>query len=139
MPDTRTMKQETQEILMGNAAKLVEVAQKIADEMMKDRKVTTSQLRNLYGTAKKIEARLNKSNAKQLYNELILLKPKMAYINGRFNEKRKDGSWSVPGLYLLDQYLSTAIDEIAGDFNKTKNFFKFFEAILAYHKAKGGD
>lgn len=121
---------------------LVKIAQEIAKKMVvkKDRgnvndaqSVSTSQIRNIYGSAKKIEMNLEEGNVEEQYNRLLLLQPKMAYANGRHNKKGK-----IKGFALLVECLSHAIDLADGDYQRMKNFFNFFEAVLAYHKAEGG-
>ncbi len=108
---------------------LVKTAEKIArEELLRgNNKVTTSQIRNIFGTVKKLEMKSNENPIP----ELVLLKPKLAYVVGR-NDK-------VKGLVCLRDVLSTAIDLVVENKDKRfKNFCKFFEAILAYHKAGGG-
>jgi CRISPR-associated protein Csm2 len=125
----------------------VETAQKIAGEMIQRNQrgflnegssVSTSQIRNIFGTSKQIEMRVNEDNVQDEYNKLLLLKPKMAYANGRFNKTFGGGRAKIPGFIILIDCLSYAIDQVKADYNRMQNFFHFFEAILAYHKAEGG-
>ena len=129
-------------IIGGDARVLVDTAQKIAEEMisksdrgsvLESKSVSTSQIRNIYGATKKIDMSLNPENAAEKYSSLLLLKPKMAYANGRHNKGN-----SIRGFTTLVTCLSYAIDQVDGDYKRMKNFFNFFEAILAYHKAEGG-
>jgi CRISPR-associated protein Csm2 len=129
-------------IVNGNAKILVETAQKIAQDMIQKNNrgrlnegssVSTSQIRNIFGASKKIEMAIDETKVPQMYGRLLLLKPKMAYANGRFNKNNK-----IPGFTVLVDCLSTAIDLVDENQVKMKNFFNFFEAILAYHKAEGG-
>ncbi|MCP4351450.1 MAG: type III-A CRISPR-associated protein Csm2 [Desulfobacterales bacterium] len=139
---------EVDAIIVDNDAKtLVKTAHKIAGEMIQKNRwggvsesssVSTSQIRNLYGTSKKIEMTLDKDNVQEMYGRLILLKPKMAYANGRFNKNFGNGRYKIPGFKTLVDCLSYAIDKVDDDYTRMKNFFNFFEAILAYHKAEGG-
>ena len=137
---------EIGEIIVNNDARLlVNTAEKIAAEMItksgskvdEQKSVSTSQIRNIYGTSKKIEMSLDAENVDEMYGRLLLLKPKMAYANGRFNKPSKWGD-KIPGFKVLVDCLSYAIDKVNGDMDRMKNFFNFFEAILAYHKAEGG-
>ncbi len=140
--------QELDAIIVGSDAKtLVDTAQKIAGEMIQranwggvldGASVSTSQIRNIYGSSKRIEMSLKDDNVGEMYNRLILLKPKMAYANGRFNKDFGNGRFKIPGFKTLVDCLSHAIDKIEGDPGRMRNFFDFFEAILAYHKAEGG-
>lgn len=116
----------------GDSRQLVETAKSIAKSLVNG-KISTSQIRNIYGTSKKIELALNEDNVESSYNKLILLKPKMAYAFGRLRSDREKKSFEE-----FKEQLSLAIDRVDGNFNRMKNFFNFFEAILAYHKALGG-
>lgn len=96
-------------------------------------KVSNSQLRNPYSEVKSLELALSicdetseiEPSAKA---KLLMLKPRLAYA-----AKRQEG-----GLSTLRDVISAAIDavETNGDF---KRFSSFFEAILAYNKAYGGE
>lgn len=76
---------------------------------------------------------MDSQDIQKIYSYLILLKPKMAYANGRHNKKK-----NKPGFKLIVDCLSYAIDLVDGQKYRMENFFNFFEAILAYHKAEGG-
>ncbi len=125
----------------GHSRTLVDTARKIAGEMVvkkgdsvnDSQSVSTSQIRNIYGSAKKIQMNLEEGNSGEQYNRLLLLQPKMAYANGRHNKKGK-----IAGFALLVDCLTHAIDEVDADYERMKHFFNFFEAVLAYHKAEGG-
>ncbi len=92
------------------------------------RKVTTSQIRNIYGTVKRLEMEPTVDLA-----QVLLLKPRVKYAQSRNN-----------GLGELAGELCRAIDSIdkgANDNEKQERFRRFaqgFEAILAYHRAAGG-
>jgi CRISPR-associated protein Csm2 len=90
----------------------------------REKKITTSQIRNAYGTMKKLEML---GWNKQTERELWLLKPRLAYAAGRHGE----------GVKILKEVISTAIDCV-NDADSFKRFCQFFEAIIAYHKAYGG-
>lgn len=93
--------------------------------------VTTSQIRRVYSAVKKIQTRVQMGEKFQS-NELILLKPKLAYVAARAPEARK------PNTEKLKDVLTEAIS-IVDDDKKFQNFVAFFEAVLAYHKAFGGE
>lgn len=106
---------------------------KYADDLARDiqRDVTTSQIRNAYGTVKKLE--MSGSLTSTNYRQILLLKPKLAYARGRAEGKKK------PAYEKLEKALCEAIDAIdPNDLETFKRFCNFFEAILAYHKAHGG-
>jgi len=123
-------KQDLVDILDGkDAQKLVVTAEQIARKVLEGRNpLTTSQIRNIYGTVKKLEMLRDDPG---VLSRLILLKPKLAYAEGRHRE--------VQGLGVLRKVLSDAIDIVAEKKDpRLEKFCQFFEAILAYHKAEGG-
>lgn len=99
---------------------LVEAAENLGHDL-KNRGLKTSQIRKVYSNVKKIEW----GGFKQ--NQLILLKPKLAYAAARHKPVDR-----------LKDALTQAIDRVGNDPQRFKNFVDFFEAILAYHKAAGG-
>lgn len=108
---------------------MVEYAERLAKDIHSD--VSTSQIRNIYGTVKKLEMQNEFDN--QAYRQLLLLKPKLAYARGRAETKKR------PAFEKLEQALGHAIDAVnLEDREAFKRFCNFFEAILAYHKAYGG-
>ncbi len=113
----------------NTAKQMVSFAEELGKKMGKN--VSSSQIRNAYGTVKKIQM-LNVFNERS-YRELLLLKPKLAYALGRTEKNKK------PYFEALEQALSCAIDVVDVKQPETfKRFCNFFEAILAYHKAYGG-
>lgn len=118
-------------ILDGDSGRLVSKAESIASKTQegpKDKRLSSSQIRNVYGTVKKME--MTWDSQKDI-GRLILLKPKLAYAAGR-NPK-------IKGLALIKDVLSDSIDLVAENTEKRfDNFCRFFEAILAYHRAEGG-
>jgi CRISPR-associated protein Csm2 len=119
---------------------LVTFAQTTAEQLVKNQ-LTRGQVRNIFTEVRKIEALWDAESAKEPdkrdYNKalrrLVMLKPKMDYQTSR-----------IPQVELLKKVLSDAIDEVVkGGTNKDKDerfkrFMNLFEAILAYHRAKGG-
>ncbi len=117
-----------------NAAEtLVRVAEEIGVRLAKQEQMTTSQIRNIFGEARKIQANWRVGGGSRR-TDLILLKPKMVYQAARHK----------PGGVLKDS-LATAIDAVIDgspsteqELKRFRNFMNFFEAIVAYHKANGG-
>ena len=115
-----------------------------AEALGKDlaRKLSTNQIRNIFGTVRRIEMNwperpkddAERQSAAQAQRELLLLKPKMAY-----QAKRERGK----GVQTLTDVLAEAIDLIDIDQEEAReqfqHFVDFFEAVLAYHKAHGGN
>ena len=120
-------------IIDGDVEKLVVEAEKLGASL-KDQKLTTNQIRNIFGTVRRIEMNwpenASEEQARRAHRDLLLLKPKMAY-----QAKRERGR----GMQMLTDVLSEAIDLVGKDWQKFQHFVDFFEAILAYHKAHGGN
>ncbi len=93
-------------------------------QQLADQKLTTSQIRNIYGAVKKMQMKGGELDT----HKLLMLKPKLAYA-----AKRHGG-----GVNTLKDVLTQAIDLVGDDSKKFNRFVDFFEAILAYHKASGG-
>ena len=97
---------------------------------LKEKKVTTSQMRNAYGKMKKLEMAGWQGNRTQ--REVLLLKPRLAYAAGRQQDRN-----AREGLQSLKDTMDSAIDAVNSE-DCFKRFCQFFEAIIAYHKAAGG-
>lgn len=110
---------------------LVEAAKELGESISnRNSGITTSQIRKVYSAVKKIQMKI------QVYseferNDLVLLKPKLAYVTARAPRGREASTEKLQGA------LTQAIDQV-DNHNKFKNFVNFFEATLAYHKAAGG-
>ena len=83
------------------------------------------QIRNVFGEIKRIQMK-GFENEKASF---FLLKPKIAYAAKRHNDI---------GINTLKKYFDLAHKEVA-DARTYQNFVDFFESILAYHKAYGGN
>ncbi|HEY86012.1 MAG TPA: type III-A CRISPR-associated protein Csm2, partial [Chloroflexi bacterium] len=92
--------------------------------------LTTNQIRAIFGEVRRIEGDW-KIDPKRANKNLILLKPKMAY-----RAKKEQRSRGVGELVSV---LDPAINLVAGKQKNFTRFVEFFEAILAYHKAAGGN
>ena len=103
------------------------------DERNRDQSLTTNQIRNVFGEVRRIQM-----NIKKEYNEspILLLRPKLAYSAKRAKRKAVEE---------LADVLSQGINAVVGDgtdeekTRRFENFANFFEAVLAYHKASGGN
>jgi len=132
MDQKRLSQQDYQKIIVeGDAKMLTEHAEAIGTSLA--RQLTTSQIRNVFGTVRQIEMswrpRATDKERKYAARQLILLKPKLAY-----QARRERGG----GVQQLANVLTPAIDLVGEDRNRFQNFLDFFEAILAYHTAAGG-
>lgn len=108
------------DVIESGGEPLVAAAENLGQKLA--RKLKTSQIRKVYGAVKKIQM-----SDEFRRNDLIMLKPKLAYAAAR-----------NPEVTDLKDALTQAIDHV-DDEEKFKNFVDFFEAILAYHKAFGGE
>lgn len=111
--------------------KLVKFADETADKLVKA-SLTRAQIRNIFTEVRQIESLWGMNRADAL-RRLNMLKPKLAYQTAR-----------TPQMKDLQSVLSEAITLVsnaASDEEKDQRFERFmdlFEAILAYHRAKGG-
>lgn len=130
IPDNSVL---AQIITQGDPEALVTWAEKIGSAIA--RQVTSSQIRNIFGTARQIQMRWP-TDAASAYRDAVLLRPKLGYY-----AKRERGQ----GMANLERILSPALEEMSRAktleerrerFNR---FVDFFEAIVAYHKAYGGN
>ena len=109
---------------------LVKAAEALG-KLLQSRGLKTSQIRKIYGAVKKIQVseafRQNDPTIDLIMNDLIMLKPKLAYAAARER-----------AVTDLKEALTQAIDKV-DSLERFKNFVDFFEATLAYHKAAGGE
>lgn len=119
------------------AEKLVKAADQVGQDL-KNMGLATSQIRALFGEVRQIEAQWGSSSqGRQIaVRRLVLLKPKMAY-----RARRERGR----AVQELVDTLKPALELVIQEKDETKQganfkrFVEFFEAILAYHKAYGGN
>jgi CRISPR-associated protein Csm2 len=106
---------------------------------LKEMRLTTSQIRALFGEVRQIQAQWNMPGEQQqtlAARRLVLLKPKMAY------RARRESGRAVEELRSV---LDPALDEVIKEKDPVRqhenfnHFVDFFEAILAYHKSYGGN
>lgn len=121
----------------GNAELLVAEADRIGRFLAERRPpLSSSQIRNVFGTVKQVSlswtAQSKPEEATKAHRQILLLKPKLAYQEGRLGKQQKET------MTVMRQALDNSIDLIKGDLTRFKRFAEFFEAILAYHKAYGG-
>lgn len=100
-------------------------------EYLKEGRLTTSQIRNIYGEVKRIEA---KGDFAAAYHDFLLLKPKIAYA------AQRAGTRGIMDLKTVLDLAHTAVTSVDKEKQQKafKNFTDLFEATLAYHKAYGG-
>lgn len=110
------------EDVITNGGDVLVAAAKSLGRRLAAKELKTAQIRKVYSAVKKIQ--LNKEFNR---NELVMLKPKLAYAAARKNEVEE-----------LKEVLTEAINHVNNEIT-FKTFVDFFEAILAYHKEAGGD
>lgn len=102
-------------------------------------RLSTSQIRNVFGEIKRIQLRVAGESSKLNANktDFLLLKPKIAYAAARAGKTEENH-----GALKFKKIMTQAHNEVklgtAGDLKRFENFCDFIEAILAYHKAYGG-
>ncbi|BAU58759.1 CRISPR-associated protein [Halorhodospira halochloris] len=116
------------------ADQLVATAERLGQDMGKQ--VSTSQVRNIFSSIKRLEMREQQHSpsgdaplSPNVRRELLLLKPRLAYATARENR-----------LKPLHDAVTTALDVVAqqGDQNALRRLSAFYEAIVAYHQYHGG-
>ncbi|MCO6450989.1 MAG: type III-A CRISPR-associated protein Csm2 [Caldilineales bacterium] len=106
---------------------------------LKNGGLATNQIRALFGEVRQIQGQWSMDDEGQkalARRRLYLLKPKMAY------RARKERGRAVEELVnVLDPALDYVLNEEASEkqYENFTRFVEFFEAILAYHKAHGGN
>jgi len=113
----------------SDAAKLVEVAKALGEQLAVKEGLRTSQLRNVFGAIRQTQMRWDKEAAhqRQAYREIILLQPKLAYFTKRTSSlgPLKDALDLAIGILKIDKQPNEV---------HFKNFVDFCEAIVAYHR-----
>jgi CRISPR-associated protein Csm2 len=97
---------------------------------LKETKFTTSQIRNVFGEVKRIQLKGFEDNK----TSFLLLRPKLAYAAKRANTKGAEAFEKV----MQQAHMAVDADQ-EGSGKRFLNFCDFMEAVLAYHKAKGGN
>ena len=112
---------------------LVRYSEQLAVQL-KDDGLSTSQIRNIFSEVRRIESKWRSEGEQEAaMRRLVLLKPKMAYQAARQKEVKR----LVVNLDQAINFVEKANDPQEQEARFMK-FVELFEAILAYHKAKGG-
>ncbi|MBZ4663997.1 MAG: csm2 [Caloramator sp.] len=103
---------------------LFEIAEKVG-KRIKDDGVTVSQIRKIYSEVRKLEY----DEKREYQYNLRLIKAQIGYTAGRFSKLKN-----------FKNVFDILIQEtLKGDKTELKRFKDFFEAVIAYHKAYGGN
>lgn len=120
------------------------LAEKYAEVFVRQDKLKTHQLRNVFSSIEKMRTKYKSEMTKRdsegetqaqrtdrayqsVANDLILLKPKIAYAAGRQRTVRNN----------FFPFVRSAIDSVTGAQDKSKaliNFFALMESVVGYHK-----
>ena len=97
--------------------------------------IKTNQVRNIYSSVLALRTSIKKDKVftDEIKQELIMLKPKLAYAAGR---QKRNNQYKK-----FQELLSKAIDLTVSSGNQIKalgNFILIVESIVAYHKFFGG-
>jgi len=135
-PVSRIKTEDVRKLVAEDDAKLLVVTAKAIGEQMAAERVTTNQVRNIFGAVRQLQLRWRSKDApdaEAAFRQVMLLRPKIAY-----QAKR------TANLANLKAALDEAIDTVGAETDKEtrfvrfQRFVEFFEAILAYHAAAGG-
>lgn len=98
--------------------------------------LSSSQIRNIFGEVKRIQMKLtgSKEEWKSVKSSFLLLKPKLAYVQGRARSREFISEFRI----VLDAAINAVDADKEGAIERYQHFVDFFESILAYHKAYGG-
>ena len=133
------IKHEAQRIIAeGDVGTLIDAAKRVGSQLAPT--LTTSQIRNIFGEVRRIQmtwsATTDVEEARGAFRSVVLLQPKLAYQANRDNKSR--------GVKDLQTILDPCLDLIRTAEEPKRllyfqRFVDYFEAILAYHKAAGGN
>ena len=131
-------------IVEGDAQKLVEAAEKIGKALAQTYRLTTSQIRGIFGTVRRIEMdwvtpelqTAREDAVRRAQREFALLMPRIAYQAKR--ERGRGVQALADELIPAMKLVMTSKSEPKAYYQQFRNFVDFFEAILAYHRAFGG-
>lgn len=119
-------------IVRGDPEELVTWAQRIGEAIAQQ--VTTSQIRNVFGTARQIQLRWP-NDPEGAYRDAVLLRPKLSYFAKREGRGMEDlRRVLAPALEMISERGITEKERQ----DRFDRFMDFFEAIVAFHKAYGG-
>lgn len=108
------------------AEEIVYFGEQIGKKLAKPLGLKTSQIRKFFDKLKSIQTEVSKENFQKFHDEIILLKPKLAYAAGRQNQVKH-----------LMEVIDPAISKIK-NYEDFLRFVQFVETIVAYHKYEGG-
>jgi CRISPR-associated protein Csm2 len=100
-------------------------------------KLTTSQIRNFFGEVRRIQMQPLAQDRSR--TDFLLLQPKLAYAAARANNEAAKSFQREMQKALEAVDVNRAGDSEQAIEKRFRNFCDLLEAILAYHKANGGE
>lgn len=97
-------------------------------------KVTRTQIRNIFGELRRIEARGANKSPEQIRH----LHHKLCYTKARLDEQKLEESVTTAFQKVLDKGLAAIPDTEDGQEAPFSRFVSYFEAVLAFHRYHGG-
>lgn len=128
-------------IIEKGDSKLLVVVGEAMGLYLKAQRISSSQLRNIFGYAKRIDEEVKNTSeplSGDVVRKLLLLSPKLAYVAGRMMKKNNSESDESRALKMLRDVFDRCVEKIGTDAAKFKRFMDLFEVILSYHKFYGG-
>lgn len=113
--------------------KMVDDAYKIGKAIAgKPNEVTHTSLRNIHSEVVRIKSLIqNEESEYAAKSRINLLKPKVSYLRARAKH------YNVNGLKIVERAITACVNKIS-DKDDILKFKDFYDAILMYHKAEGG-
>ncbi|ROQ92048.1 type III-A CRISPR-associated protein Csm2 [Desulfosoma caldarium] len=106
--------------------RLVDIADAVGKAVA--RQVKMNQIRRFLDGARKVEAQLkNPEDFDKVKDQIVLLRPKLAYAAGRHRDVKD-----------LAELLDPAVKSAAQTHDNFMKFLRFMESIIAYHRYHGG-
>lgn len=144
MVEHLTQPNQMAQIIQYDRPEILDATANWLGKRLAEANLTNNQIRNVFGTARQIEAKWRSSSTRQTGAEasqtsparrdLILLKPKLAYQAARHESRGRSP------LAELRDWLTAGIDAVVApsgselsEKDRFKHFMEFFEAVLAYH------
>ena len=134
---SRPTAKDLETIILGEAVASAHRTNDCALTLGKELKVRlkTAQIRNIFGKVRQIEMGwLGVDDEPSSRRELVLLIPKMRYQTERKPELELLADVLIDCINLIEKGQSSLASR-----ERFQRFVDFFEAILAYHKAEGGN
>lgn len=117
-------------ITSGVDDECMNLCEELAVDMV-NAKISSSFLRNIFGELRRIEA----GGFDKHRTEFVLLRPKLAYTCGRAIERNQSAKEE---LNALQEFYKLSAQNVANA-SGFQNLVSIMEAIIAFHKANGGD